>query len=281
MADENVDVEVIDAPVTSVDLEGIKSHKGEDGLNSFTDDHIKALDVWGSDDPTKAKFRTKDNKLDVVKLTKSYLELEKKAGKATAPLSEDATEAERFEYQKNVSRMLNVPPTPDEYNPIIPEGVTIDKDSMNEFLIGSHKHNASRELVQFALDAQIRLKAKEDKVLADALKKQNEDSDIKVRAHLGGADKFAASDELLQRHLKDFVESDEHYEAVVDGIKKTLFSGGEPVRTVIMKVLRHAAEQFKGEAKTIYSDAKERMSRREELKKQFPNSPEMWDEQLT
>ena len=46
---EDIDTDVNDAPaVTSVDLGGIKEHKGEDGLNFFTDEHRESLDVWGS-----------------------------------------------------------------------------------------------------------------------------------------------------------------------------------------------------------------------------------------
>ena len=270
---------VLDTPVTRVDLEGIKTHKGKDDLNFFSDEHIASLSVWGSDDPTKAKFRTEDGKLDVPKMVKSYLELEKKAGKATAPLSDNATEAERFEYQKNISRMLNVPPTPEEYNPILPQGAEkiIDQDSMNELLIGAHKHNLSREAVQFMVDSQLKLDAKGNKGFSDDLTKQNEDSLIKVKAYLGGADKFAANNELLKRYVRDYTESDEQLTAVMDDIGSTLFAGGETTKTVIMKALCHAAEQFKGEAKTIYSDAKKRLSHIDELKKQFPNS---WKEMI-
>ena len=280
---EDIDTNVNDAPaVTSVDLGGIKEHKGEDGLNFFTDEHRESLDVWGSDDPTKAKFRTKDNKLDVPKLTKSYLELEKKMGNATAPLPDNATESERFEYQKNITRMLGVPATHDEYVLIepkdLPESMAVDNDVKNELKIGAHKHNISKEGVQFVFDLQNKFAVKQMEIFNQALTKQNDDSEIKLRAHLGGADKFAANDELLQRYIHDFTETEEQFDAVFEGIKKTLFSGGEPVRTAVMKALCHAAEQFKGEGKSIYSDATKRMSSRDERMKQFPNSPELWDD---
>ena len=270
-----------DSPVTSVDLGGIKDHKGEDGLNFFTDEHRESLDAWGSDDPTKAKFRTKDNKLDVPKLTKSYLELSQKMGKTTNPLPDNATESERFEYQRNIARMLNVPATPDEYVLIepkdLPENMAVDNDVKNELKIGSHKHNMSNEAVQFVYDLQNKFAVKQMEIFNQALTKQNDESEIKLRAHLGGADKFAANDELLQRYVHDFTETEEQFDAVFEGIKKTLFSGGEPVRTVIMKALCHAAEQFKGEAKSIYSDAQQKMSELDEIKKQFPNS---WKEMI-
>ena len=270
-----------DSPVTSVDLGGIKDHKGEDGLNFFTDEHRESLDAWGSDDPTKAKFRTKDNKLDVPKLTKSYLELSQKMGKTTNPLPDNATESERFEYQRNIARMLNVPATPDEYVLIepkdLPESMAVDNDVKNELKIGSHKHNMSNEAVQFVYDLQNKFAVKQMEIFNQALTKQNDESEIKLRAHLGGADKFAANDELLQRYVHDFTETEEQFDAVFEGIKKTLFSGGEPVRTVIMKALCHAAEQFKGEAKSIYSDAQKKMSDLDEIKKQFPNS---WKEMI-
>jgi len=263
-----------DPPVLSVDLDGLKSHKGADGLNFFSDEHLEKLNLWGSDDPTKAKFRTEDGKLDVPKIVKSLLERDKQITKMASPLPEDATESERFEYRKNLSRMLGVPDTPGDYKPIIPEGVDIDQDALNEYLIGAHKHNQSRESVQFAVDTQLKMLAKREEKHQQNLGKQNEESEIKIKAHLGGADKFAANDQLLQRYIHDFTETDEQFDIVFEGIKNTLFSGGEPVKTAIMKALCHAAEQFKGEAKTIYSDAKERITEEQSLKEEFPKSHE-------
>jgi hypothetical protein len=256
-------------PVLSVDLDALKGHKSEEGLNFFSDDHLEKLNIWGSDDPTKAKFRTEDGKVDVPKLTKSYLEAQARIAKMSNPLPEDATEAERFEYRKNLARILGVPESPEDYQIIPPEGVELDKDTVNQFKLTAHKHNLSKEAVQAMFELHNNVMAKGLELRNNMIKTQNNETETKMKADMG-PDDFAASDQLLQRYIHRFVENEEHFDKVFEDIKTTLFPGGSATKVVLFKALCEAARVAEGEGKSIYTQYEEKMTQEQELKEEFP-----------
>lgn len=261
--------------VTSVGLQDIMDVKGDDGLNFFSDDHREKLKVWGSDDPTKAKFRTTDGKVDVPKLAKSYLDLQGHLHKLAKPLAEDATEQERFEYRKHLQQVLGVPDTPDGYELILPdklpEGASINQDTVNALKILAHKHNMSRESVQAVFDMHNKVISSMLEAQNKAAVQHNKDVEGKLKAEWG-PEEFARYDELIQQYMRDFAGSDEEFDGLFEGLQRTRFEGGPDVKRTVYKMLAKAAELVKGEGQSVYADMEHKMSELDELKKQFPNS---------
>jgi hypothetical protein len=251
------------------------SHKNEEGLNFFTDDHLEKLKVWGSDDPSKAKFRTKDGKLDVSKLTKSYLESQARLSKLSEPLGENATEAERFEYRKHLQHVLGVPDTPDGYELIppknMPEGVKMSDENMNKLKIRSHRHNVSQEGVQSLFDLHNEVIVQQLKANQEAALKEAKEVETVLKA-AWGPEEFSRNDELLQQYLHDFTISDDDFDNLFNGLKQTRFSGGSRVKEIVYRALCKAAEVVKGEGQNVYAETEKRMNERDELKKEFPKS---------
>lgn len=264
--DENLGNEV----ELSVALDDLKGHKNDEGLNYFTDEHLEKLGLWGSDDPTKAKFRTSDGKLDVPKIVKSLLERDKQVAKLSNPLPDDASEADRAEHRRNVARSLGVPVTPEEYQVVHPEGVEFEKDDENELKIASHKHNVTEAGLQSFINFLHKREARIRDDYVKSVKEQNDESEKMLKADMG--DKFAVNDQLLQRYLHKYCESDDQFDALFKDIKTTLYSGGAGTKTVVIKALCDAANMTEGEGKTIFTQHQERMSEEEELKKEFPES---------
>jgi hypothetical protein len=260
---------------TSVSLDDVMSYKNEEGLNFFTDDHLEKLKVWGSDDPSKAKFRTKDGNLDVPKLAKSYLELQSRISKLAEPLGENATEAERFEYRKHLQQVLGVPDTPDGYEIIppknMPEGVTISDETINAMKIAAHRHNMSREAVQSMFDLHNQVIVHQLQANQKAALKEAKEVETVLKA-AWGPEEFSRNDELLQQYLHDFTTSDEDFDNLFNGLQQTRYSGGSRVKEVVYRALCKAAEVVKGEGQNVYVETERRMNERDELRKEFPKS---------
>lgn len=261
-------------PALSIDLNGVMAHKGEDGLNFFDDQHIESLKVWGSDDPTKAKFRDADGKIDGPKVIKAYLDLQRQQGKLSKPLADDASERDRSEYRQTLAKLLKVPATPDEYVAMldkVPEGVKLEDDFVNKLKIADHKHNVSPEGFQSHIDLAAEWIASQKTTAEKMLTDQNTDSETKLKASLG-PEQYAGQKELSSRLIKDATADDEAATAFTKALDATLYAGGSETKTILMSILYNAAQQLKGESSSIYSEAKERMEAKTEAEEHFPAS---------
>jgi hypothetical protein len=266
--------QVVDAPNLSIDLDGVMAHKGEDGLNFFDDQHIESLKVWGSDDPTKAKFRDADGKIDGPKVIKAYLDLQRKQGKLSKPLADDASERDRSEHRQAVTKLLNVPATPDEYVALldkVPEGVKLEDDFVNKLKIADHKHNVSPEGFQSHIDLAAEWIASQKTTAEKMLTDQNTESETKLKASLG-PEQYAGQKELFSRVVRDATGDDEAATAFTEALNATLFAGGTETKNILMTILYNAAQQLKGESVSIYSESAARMKEKSEAEEHFPVS---------
>lgn len=263
-----------DPPVLSIDLDGVMAHKGEDGLNFFDHEHLESLKIWGSDDPTKAKFRDADGKIDGPKVIKAYLDLQRQQGKLSKPLADDASERDRSEYRQTLAKLLKVPATPDEYVALmdkVPEGVKLEDDFVNKLKIADHKHNVSPEGFQSHIDLAAEMmgsqKATAEKMLTD----QNTESETKLKASLG-PEQYVGQKELFSRVVADATGDDKAATAFTEALDATLFAGGTETKNILMGILYNAAQQMKGESSSIYSESAARMEEKSEAEKHFPVS---------
>ena len=260
------------APVTSVPLADVVGHKTSDGLNFFTDEHIEALRGWDSKDATKAKFRSAEGQLDVPKLTKSYLELQKQLGKLSKPLAEDATDAERAEYYRTLRRMNDVPDTPADYEFVpptnLPEGVKLADADAAALKMLMHNHAGSRDLAQavfqMGLQRDVQRMAAEQKAAND----QQGEVERTLKAEWG-PESFARNDELLQRYLHDFCPDDDAFDALYNDLQGTFFKGGTRSKQIFFKAMCKAAEIMKGQGSHISGEIEQKISERARLKEQY------------
>jgi len=261
-------------PVLSIDLDGVMARKGEDGLNFFDDQHIESLKVWGSDDPTKAKFRDTDGKIDGPKVIKAYLDLQRQQGKLSKPLSDDASERDRSEYRQPLAKLLKVPTPPDEYVAMldkVPDGVTLEDDFVNKLKIADPKHKVSPEGFQSHIDLAAEWMASQKTSAEKMLDNQNTDSETKLKASLG-PEQYTGQKELFSRLVKDATGDDKTAEAFSEALDATLFAGGTETKTVLLGILYNAAQHIKGESASIYSESQARMEEKSEAEKHFPVS---------
>lgn len=262
------------SPVTSVALTDVVEHKGADGLNFFTDEHKEHLKLWASDDPTKAKFRTEDGKLDVPKLTKSYLELQNRLSRLSKPLADDATEAERGEYFRALRRMNDVPDTAEgyEFTPPtnLPDGVRLAESDMNQLRLILHNHAGSKDLAQALFDFGLKRDMARMQMEAKAAQDQHGEVERVLKAEWG-PEAFARNDELLQRYLHDFCPDDDSFDKLYDDLQTTLFRGGSKSKEIFFKALCKAAEIVKGQGQFIAGEIEHKISERQRLKSQYPD----------
>jgi hypothetical protein len=273
MPDDN-STAVADAPVVSMDLGGIMEHKGEDGLNFFDDNQLESLKVWGSDDPTKAKFRDANGKLDGPKLVKAYLELQRQQGKFSKPLGDDASERDRVEYRQMISKVLNVPDTADGYVPLLdklPQGMTLPEGLVNKLRMADHKHGVSPEGFQSHIDILVEALAEQHTEAKTYVDNQNSEVETKMKAELG-AEGYAENSELVKRLVTastaDEAELNEFYQAY----NGTIFVGGSKTKLILSKILSAAAEKLEGTSKAIFSERQQKTDERTLAEKEFPNS---------
>ena len=266
-----------DAPVLGVDLQGVMDHKGEDGLNFFDDSHKESLKIWGSDDPTKAKFRDADGKIHVPKLTKAYLDLQRQQGKQLKPLADDASERDRADYRATLGKMLNVPDTAEGYEILtdkLPDGAKVDEALINKLKLGSHKHNVSPEGVQFMFDLNNERITAEAAAHVKSVTDQNSENETHMKAKLGVED-YAASTALLEQFASDFTADDAELDEFIKSFQSTLFVGGSKTKVILSRMLAEAAQKLKGTSRVIPSEGQHVTDDRSLGKKEFPNSPEM------
>jgi hypothetical protein len=277
-----------DPPNLGLDLKGVMSHKGEDGLNFFDDNHLDSLKVWGSDDPTKAKFRDADGKIHGPKLVKAYLDLQRQQGKLLKPLSDlqrqqgkllkplsdDATERERSDYRKTLAKMLNVPDTADAYEILhdkLPEGAKVDSDLENKLKLVSHKHNLAPEAVQAVFDLNTERITAEKAALIKNLTDQNTETETKLKADLG-VEGYSESNSLIEQLAADFTADDKELTEFFTNFQNTTFVGGSKTKVILGKILADAARKIKGTSTMIPSDSQDKIDERTLAEREFPNS---------
>lgn len=191
----------------------------EDGQGAGTTPEDGGTDSWLSTIPETETFMAKgeDGKevatplrehpklkefRSPAELAKSLLNAQQLLGKKTigiTPLKEDATDAEKAEWDKEFRRITGVPEKPEGYEFKFAEGTKVDEGMLGWFQQSAHKHGMPPGVAQGVAEDWAE---HVNSYWAEEFKKQEEAEAANLKSieeHFGGVEKTAEATELAKR----------------------------------------------------------------------------------